>query len=191
MLSHYVSAPLIFLIQTVFGLYVFALTLRMLFQWCGADHRNPLSQFLIKVTHPPLKWMRRVIPSIGHLDTSALVLALLLETASGLLVAYLEGEFPALGVYFVIAVGKMTELVLDIYFYAIVFRALLSWFNPGTYNPAVMLLFSLTEPLLAFGRRLLPPTSGIDLSPIIPLVAIHLARMLLLPPIFDLAMLLR
>lgn len=190
-MSHYISAPLIFLIDTAFGLYIFALALRTLFQWCGADHRNPLSQFLIKVTHPPLKWMRRVVPSIGHLDTSAVLLALLLETISGLLVAYLQGESPSIGVFIVIAVGKLLELVLDIYFYAILFRALLSWFNPGTYNPAVMLLFSLTEPLLSLGRRLLPPTSGIDLSPIIPLIAIQLARMILLPPIFDLAMLLR
>lgn len=189
--SSYFVAPLIFLIETLFGLYVFVLILRALFQGTGADPRNPVSQVLIKLTHPPLRWLRRVIPSFGRVDTSTWILALILESVSGLLVAYLEGENLSVGVHIVIAVGKLLELVLDIFFYAILFRTLLSWVNPGTYSPAVMLLYSLTEPLLYFGRRLLPMTSGIDLSPLIPLIAIQLARMLLLPPLFDLAALLR
>jgi YggT family protein len=58
------------------------------------------------------------------------------------------------------------------------------------YNPMISLLYSLTEPLLHASRRLLPAAGGIDLSPIVPLIGIQLARVLLLPPLQQLATLL-
>lgn len=187
---NYLAAPLSFLVDTVLSLYVFVLVLRILFQWSGADPRNPLSQFLIRVTHPPLKLLRRLLPSVGPVDTASLVLALSLQTAASYMTGLLQADGSSLGVHVVIASARLVELIFNIYFYAILFRSLLSWISPGIYNPVLMLLFSLTEPLLRWGRRLLPPTAGVDLSPLIPLVAIQFARMLLLPPLYDLARLL-
>lgn len=67
-------------------------------------------------------------------------------------------------------------------------QAILSWVQPGQYNPATSLLFQLTAPLLAPARRLLPPMSGLDLSPILVIVGLKLAEMLLLPPLTRLMM---
>jgi YggT family protein len=175
--------PAIFLIDTLVSLYIFALLLRFLFQWVDADYYNPISQFLIKITHPPLRMLRRFIPSIGRIDTASLVLMLGLQMLGGYLIFLLQDTsltFPALTVWSFV---QLLDLLFNVYFFAIIIRAVLSWVNPGSYNPAVSLLYSLTEPLLRSSRRLLPPIGGIDLSPLIPLIGIQLAKMLVLPPL--------
>ena len=73
------TGALIYLISTLTDLYVTAVLLRLLLQWVGADFYNPLSQFLIKITNPVLVPTRRLIPSIGKLDTASVVVMLLLE----------------------------------------------------------------------------------------------------------------
>jgi hypothetical protein len=56
---------LVFLIQTVFGFYILAVMLRFLLQWVRADFYNPLVQFLVRITNPPLLPLRRIVPVIG------------------------------------------------------------------------------------------------------------------------------
>ena len=63
--SSYVTDPVIFIIDSVFSLYILAVVLRFLLQWCQANFYNPISQFLVKITHPPLKLLRRYIPPVG------------------------------------------------------------------------------------------------------------------------------
>lgn len=182
--------PAVFLIDTLFSLYIFSILLRFLFQWVDADYYNPISQFLIKITHPPLRMFRRFIPSVGRVDTASLVLMLGLQMLSGYLIFVLQDTritFAALSLW---AVVQLLDLLFNVYFFAIIIRAVLSWVSPGSYNPAVSLLYSLTEPLLRFSRRLLPPIGGIDLSPLIPLIGIQLAKMLVLPPLQQLTNLL-
>jgi YggT family protein len=188
--TQYWSAPLIFLLDTLFSLYIFCLLLRFLFQWCGADYQNPLSQFLIRMTHPPLSLLRRFIPAMGRVDSSALVLILLLQMLEGFLIFLIQGGMPSFSVLSIWSITQLIELTLNIYFYAIIIRALLSWVGPSVYNPAISLLFSLTEPVMATSRRLLPITGGIDLSPIVVIMAIQLIRMLILPPLQNLALVL-
>ena len=189
MSADYWANPAVFLIDTIFSLYVFALVLRFLFQWTGADYQNPISQFLIRMTHPPLKLLRRFLPSLGYVDTASLALIFGLQMLSGYLIFLVKGaslSIAALGVWSIV---QVLELVLNIYFFAIIARALLSWVGPSgaAYNPAISLLYSLTEPLLQASRRLMPSTGGIDLSPMIPLIGIQLAKMLIIPPLQQLA----
>lgn len=187
MTANYWAAPLIFLIDTCFSLYLFALMLRFLFQWSGADYQNPLSQFLIRITHPPLKILRRLIPAFGRVDTAALALMLTLQMLSDSLISLIQGGVPTIGFVAIWSLSQLLELVLNVYFYAILIRAVLSWIGPTSYNPAVSLLYSLTEPLLQYSRRLLPASGGMDFSPIIPIIGIQLAKMMLLPPLQQLA----
>lgn len=182
--------PLVFLIDTLFSLYIFALLLRFLFQWVDADYYNPISQFLIKITHPPLRLTRRIIPPMGRVDTASLVLMFTLQLLGGFFIFLLKGESPSLAALCVWTVTQLVELVFNLYFFAIIIRALLSWVGPGAHNPATSLLYSLTEPPLRISRRLLPPMGGIDLSPLIPLIGIQLAKMLVIPPLQQLAALL-
>ena len=67
-----------YLASTLIDLYITAVLLRLLLQWVRADFYNPVCQFLVKVTNPVLIPLRRVIPSIGRIDTASVVLMLLL-----------------------------------------------------------------------------------------------------------------
>ena len=80
--SSYLSNPIIFLLDTVFSFYILAVLLRFLLQWVGGDFYNPISQFLVKITHPPLRFLRRYIPAVGKVDTSSLVLIMSLQMCS-------------------------------------------------------------------------------------------------------------
>lgn len=185
MSSDYWVNPVIFLIDTVFSLYIFALALRFLFQWTGANYQNPISRFLIRITHPPLRHFRRMLPAIGRIDSASLLLMFFLQILSGYLIFMIKGyglSMPALAVW---ALTQILELMLNIFVFAVIARTLLSWVSPANaaYNPAISLLYSLTEPLLQACRRLLPVTGGVDLSPMIPLIGIQVLKMLVLPPL--------
>jgi YggT family protein len=186
----YLATPAVFLIDTLASLYIFAVLLRFLFQWVEADYYNPISQFLIKITHPPLRLLRRFIPSIGRVDTASLVLMGGLQMAAGYLIFLLKDVDTTLAALAVWTVAQLLDLVFNLYFFAIIIRAVLSWAGSGSYNPAAALLHSLTEPPLRAARRLLPPMGGIDLSPLIPLIGIQLTKMLIMPPIHHLMMVL-
>ena len=73
--SSYVTNPIEFLINTLFGLYILLVMLRFLLAVVRADFYNPVSQFIVKATNPPLKPLRRILPSVGKLDTSTFNLA--------------------------------------------------------------------------------------------------------------------
>ena len=180
--SDYVTNPLVFLIETLFGLYALVVMLRFLLQWARADFYNPLSQFIVKVTAPPLRPLRRLIPGLRGWDLASLVLAWLVKSLELMLVLLVLGRGgSALGA-FVWSIPELVALTLNIFLFAILIQALLSWFQGG-YHPLAGVLDRLTAPLLAPARRLLPPMSGLDLSPMLAMIAIILLKMLLLPPL--------
>jgi YggT family protein len=189
--SGYLTQPAIFLIDTIFGLYLFALVLRFLFQWFNADYYNPISQVIVKITHPPVRVLRRFIPPIGRIDTATLMLMLALQMVASYLVLTLQGvelNPAALGVF---STAQLLDLILNVLFYSIIISAVLSWIHVSRYNPAVSLLYSFTNPMLRWARKLLPPMGGIDFSPLIPIIGIQLVRMLILPPLDQLVQILR
>ncbi len=185
--SSYISAPVIFLIDTLFSLYILAVVLRFLLQWSGADSRNAIAQMLIKITHPPLKLLRRFIPSIRKIDTSALVLAFGLQLLADFAIFFVMGNLPSIGALCVISFTSLLSLVINVFIFAIFAGAILSWFNPGTFNTASGLLYSLSEPVLRVCRQIVPDMGGVDFSSLVALIMLQLAKMLLLPPLQELA----
>jgi len=181
--SSYLTDPATFLIQTLFGLYILVVMLRFLLQWARADFYNPISQFVVKVTAPPLRPLRRLIPGLGGIDLASLVLAWLLKSVELMLVVMVLGAgISPLGA-FVWAIPELVGLAINIFLIAVLIHVILSWVNPGGYNPAAGVLYHLTEPLLRPARRLLPPISGLDLSPMLVMMGLYLLKMLLLPPL--------
>ncbi|WP_298271040.1 YggT family protein [Geobacter sp.] len=87
---------------------------------------------------------------------------------------------------FILAVAKIADILLTIYMYIIIARAILSWVNPDPYNPIVSFLYRSTEPVLSRIRRILPDLGGLDLSPIIVLVAIYFLQSFVVRTIYDL-----
>jgi len=179
--------PAIFIIDSLFSLYILAVLLRFLLQWCGADFYNPISQFLVKATHPPLKLLRRFVPSIGKIDTSSLVLVLSLQMLADFSILLLKGVAISIGALTILSLTQLVSLLINIFIYAVFARAILSWFNPGTFSSASSILYSLTEPVLNLCRRFIPDLGGIDLSPLAALMLLQLAKMVILPPLHQLA----
>ncbi len=183
MSGSYLTNPIIFLIQTLFGLYILAVLLRFLLQLVRADFYNPISQFLVKATNPPLKVLRRIIPGLGGIDLASLVLAWLLKSIEILLIILVSGSAVNLLAPLLWAIPELVELVINIYFFGILIQVILSWVSPGSYNPAVALLYSLTAPIMRPAQKILPPMGGLDLSPMLVLIGLVLLKMLLLPPL--------
>ncbi len=187
MTSSYMTDPMIFLIDTLFSLYILVVMLRFLLQWSSADFYNPISQFIVKITHPPIRFLRRFIPSLGKIDTASLVFALTLQIGADFSILAIKGLLVGPGALVIISLAQLISLLLNIFIFAVFARAILSWLDPGNYNAASSVLYSLTEPVLNICRRLIPDLGGIDLSPLVALLGLQLAKMMLLPPLNELA----
>lgn len=88
---------------------------------------------------------------------------------------------------FIGAVASILNTLLTLYMYVIIARAIISWVNPDPYNPIVRFLIRATDPVLYRVRRILPSTGGLDLSPLIVLLAIFFLQKFLVASLFDLA----
>jgi YggT family protein len=187
----YITEPVIFLLDTLVSLYIVAVILRFLLQWTGAEFYNPIAQMLVRITHPPLKRLRRYIPAAGRIDTASLVLAFALQMAVDFATLLLRDVGVGFSALLVLSFSQLLSLLINVFIFAVFARAVLSWVNPGTYHAAASILYSLTEPLLRFCRGAMPTVAGgIDLSPLIALIVLQLMKMLLLPPLQQLTALL-
>lgn len=92
---------------------------------------------------------------------------------------------------FVLAVAKLVELAVYVYILLIIARALVSWVSPDPFNPIVRFLHRATEPVLRPVRRRLPSAMGLDLSPLVVLVALKFIEWFIVDSLRDLAISLR
>lgn len=185
--SSYLTNPIILVVDTLSSLYILAVLLRFLLQWCGTSFYNPIAQVLLKITHPPLRLLRRFIPPIGRIDTSSLILVLFLQMLANFIILILKGVTINIGALTILSFTDLVALLINIFIFAVFARALLSWINPGAYDSASSILASLTEPLLTLCRKFIPDLGGIDLSPLAVLLFLQLAKMIILPPLNQLA----
>ncbi len=91
------------------------------------------------------------------------------------------------GGYFLHAVANLIHLALTIYMWLIIARAVVSWVNPDPYNPIVRFLYRATEPVLRPVRYRLPIIAGLDLSPMVVILAIYFLDSFLVPVLDRLA----
>lgn len=185
--STYLTDPAIFIIDTLSSLYILAVVLRFLLQWCGADYYNPIAQFLVKATHPPLRFLRRFVPPIGKIDTSSIILALGLQMLADFSILMLKSIAVSVGALTILSITQLITLLINVFIFSVFARALLSWLNPGTFSAATSILYSLTEPLLGTCRKFIPDLGGVDISPLVVLLFLQLAKMIVLPPLHELA----
>lgn len=175
------QSALIFILRTLFDLYVLVFVLRLLMQWTRVDTRNPFVQFILRVTNPLVMPLRRLLPPIGRLDSATLMALLGLQMlGTALLVQVGCIGRPSIVPILLITVLGIVRLILTVYFWTIIIYAVLSWVSPGGYNPGAALVSSLAEPLLRPVQRVIPLIGGIDLSPIFVLIALQ-ALMMVLP----------
>ena len=167
-------------INLVFGLYLLLVLLRFLFQLVRADFYNPISQFILKATNPMLMPIRRVVPGIGGIDTSSLILALVVQTIGAVLTILIAGGAIDPVRLLMWSVLLILNLILQIYFFSLIIMVIVSWIAPQSQNPAIALIHQLLAPVTNPIRKMLPDMGGIDISPIFLFFAIMVLKKILL-----------
>ena len=90
---------------------------------------------------------------------------------------------------FLTAIAKVLDVVLSIFMWIVIARAILSWVSPDPYNPIVRFIHNITEPVLHQIRKRLPLNfGGIDFSPIIVLLAVIFLQQFVVQSLYDLAL---
>jgi len=172
---------LIFLIRTLFGAYITILLLRMLFQLVRADFYNPISQAIVKMTTPLVIPLRRIIPSIGRVDTASLILAFFFQALLAYVVLLLRNfPVPMLDIVLWSVLGLLHR-TLDIFTFALFIMVILSWVAPFSRSPVALLAYQLTEPLLKPVRGKIPPVAGLDFSVMIVMLVLYMIGSFLIP----------
>ena len=141
-----------------------------------ADFYNPFSQFIVTVTTPVLRPLRKLIPSIGRLDTAALVVIIVLKVFELFLRAVIAGKPILFGPLIIAAIFGLIELVINLYIIAIIILVVISWVAPQIHaqgNPLASILRSITAPLLRPARKIIPPIGVFDLSTMAVLIALY------------------
>ena len=173
------------LVEVVLGLAVALFVLRVLLQLARANFYNPVCQFIYKASFPVLRPLRPVLKPIGRFDLPAALVAWLLECIKVWLLFLLAGATPALPGLLVLGLAELFSFVLTLYLWLILIGVVLSWVGGGA-HPIVPLIGQVTAPVLKPFRRLLPDLGGFDLSPMLAVLALLLARILLAAPLRDL-----
>ncbi|HUA88865.1 MAG TPA: YggT family protein [Steroidobacteraceae bacterium] len=171
----FINFLLVYLVDPLLALALFAVLARLLLQLTRADFRNPLCQAIVKVTNPLILPLRRILPPMGKIDTASVVAVLIVAAVR--VAAHSFGDegigAPFLGSGAHVALlwasaiaAEVFYMVLWTYFYAIILYALLSMIAPSGYSPLQSVLATLCEPVLRPIRRVFPSVAGLDLSPL-------------------------
>jgi YggT family protein len=172
--------PFIFLIDTIFSIYIAIMLLRFILQHVGADFYNPISQFAVKLTQPLVSVARRFIPSVKKIDVATLVLVLMLILIKTLLIFSIAGYPINVAQLLIKSLYDLVSLSFDIFIVALFVQAILSWVNPDPHHPVSRLLYSLTLPVLRPIKKYVPPVGGIDLSTLVALIGLMFIKRLVL-----------
>ncbi|MEE8280914.1 MAG: YggT family protein [Gammaproteobacteria bacterium] len=171
---------LIFVFRSLIELYIITFVLRLIMQWIRADTRNPLVQFILRVTNPLVVPLRRYVPTAWGFDTATFVVLFVIQAlATTALLNVACTVTPHIGQIISLSLLRLVHLALNVYLFLILAYVILSWIGPGGYNPAVSLLGNIVQPALRPLRRWIPPIAGIDLSPLFALVLIGFVMRLL------------
>lgn len=170
-----------FLVDTISGFLVFLLLARFHFQWLRVSFRTQFGEFILALTSWIVMPARRILPAIAGFDVPTLAVAWLVQTATLVIVYMLRGSdfavlLPSLGVLFALALVDLLRFSLYILIFALIVQAVLSWTSP--HSPMGATFDAMVRPFLRPIRRMVPPISNIDLSPLVLLVIV---QVLLIP----------
>ena len=183
-MSDTLRSALLFLLNSLFDLYLFVLMVRIILVWVRSNYFNPVTQFVVRVTDFLVQPMRKVIPNFRHIEIATVVLALLVEMLKFFLISCLSYGMPnPLGLP-ILAFADILYLLIKTFTYAIILQAILSFVQPS--SPLAGTLARFVSPVMRPVQRLVPPVGGIDLSPIPALIGLQLLSIVLVGPLMTL-----
>ena len=178
------------IVQVLFGLVIGLFFFRLLMQGLRVDFRNPLSQFVYRLTNPVLIPIQKALPVVNGWNLAALLITFLLTLLETWLLYRLAGFGLPLLTLLVIALAMLIQFAATALLWMIIVRAILSFVSPDPYNPVVQTLYRLSDPILKPFQKLVPSIGGLDLSPLFAVLVLQLVRVLVAAPLaeFGLAM---
>jgi YggT family protein len=162
---------LAYLVRVAADFFVYMLLARFHLQWLRVPFRNPIGEFVLAVTSWMVLPARRLVPAAAGLDLATLILAYLVQALGLAALAAVQGRVPEPGVLALLAALDMVRYSLHILVFAVIVQVVLSWTGP--YSPLMPVFNGLTRPFLAPIRRFVPPLGGVDVSPLVLLVALQ------------------
>ena len=178
----------IFLASFAFDTFLMFLLLRFLLQWVHADFYNPLCQSVVRITNFLVIPLRRVIPGLWGHDLSTMVIWIGLTAVKVIGLSLLLGYSFNLGLSALWILKEGLSQIVDLYFYALLLRVILSWINTSKPHPVMGALVPLTEPLLRPIRGFIPPIAGFDFSTLLAMVALQIITMACINPLAMMAL---
>lgn len=171
---------LLYMLDALLQLVVWAFLVRLLMQLVRADFRNPFAGAIVAVTNPVILPLRKLLPPIGRVDSASLVAVIGVQLAAQALILFAAtgaaAPFPLLLRAGLIALAINTSYVLT---GAIIISVILSWVSQGGYHPLASVFNSLSRPVLRPFQKLIPPLGGLDLSPVFALILLQALRILI------------
>jgi len=174
-----IAQAIAFVLDALFHLFILAALVRFWMQAFRASARNPIAQFTMALTDWAVRPLRRVIPGLFNLDWASLVVAFAFELLLQFLLLLVMGASPnldAASVLLFFAFVKLIRLSIYVFMGAIIVQAVLSWVNP--HHPVAPFFHALTRPFLKPFQRAVPPIGGVDITPVLVLIALQLWLML-------------
>lgn len=153
-----------YLFNTIFTLGLYIIILRLWMQRSRVNFYNPFTQFIVRITQPIIGPIRKIVPSIGKIDTATFLILYLIGLIKIMFIMSYRLHAPIFHAsYLLYAFCAILHAIGHLIFWLLLIRAILSWVSRGQ-SLADQLLYQLTEPLIAPIRRFVPPMGGIDIS---------------------------
>ncbi|MDY6822065.1 MAG: YggT family protein [Deferribacterota bacterium] len=170
-------------IDSVLFIYFFYILSLIVGCLVGTEYVSFISTFFHRIGLPVVKISRKIVPIRGN---KIIIISIILLTAcyiavEGLLI-YIISNLD-LNNAFLLSINYIFSsltFLLRLYTWLIIIRVLLSWVAPDPYNTIVQIIYSLTEPIMAPFRKIIPPLGFIDISPILLIFIIEFIRVLLI-----------
>ncbi len=172
-----------YLITIFFGLYIGLLVIRLLLGFSRADFYNPISQLIVKATNPVLLPLRKVIPAIDRIDTPLILVIIFFKFIEQFLLASLGGLQASPLALGILSIFLTIDFILLVYIIAIIAQIILSWVAPtggATQNPAIQLMYQVTNPILRPLAKIIPKFGMLDLTPLAAIILLNILRILLM-----------
>jgi len=180
-----VNEVLIYLISTIFDLFLYILIFRFILATAGADSSQPIVQMIVRMTSFITTPVRNIIPDYRGIEVGTLVLIVVIDMLKNLLRVIIPFGVPkVVGLIIgtiVMSIGDTLYLFSQAIFVLVLIRALLSWIQPSA--PINPILDKTTTPILRPFQKLIPPINGLDFSPVLVLVLIQLIALIVLTPV--------
>jgi YggT family protein len=167
------TQALYFIVKTLAQLYLLLYLLRFWLPWVKADFRNPIAQAILRFTSPLIIPIRRFIPSVGRLDTATVIVTFAMQFLILFVLLKIVGGRTEAGTIALMTLLELCILSLNLFFFAILIRIILSWISPQAYNPIGAIAGAIAEPVLRPFRRVIPAIGGLDISPIFAIVLLQ------------------